>query len=133
MEEDNKTRVGCKWLLNEDEELIKEIQDKKSYEEIAINHKRNIKGIILRVIHKVIYNEYKNNNKSIDDLSITYNIDKFLIEKQINKLELNNSIDNSIKNNRNSDKNNDKNSLKNIEKRLEDIEKKLDFILFIIK
>lgn len=128
MDEDNKTRVGCKWLLNEDEELIKEIQDKKSYEEIAINHKRNIKGIILRVIHKVIYNEYKNNNKSIDDLSITYNIDKFLIEKQINKLEVNNSI----KNNKN-DKNNDKNSLKNIEKRLEDIEKKLDFILFIIK
>lgn len=130
MEEDNKARVGCKWTLSEDEELIKKIQDKKSYEEIAINHKRNIKGIILRVIHKVIYNEYKNNNKSIDDLSITYNIEKNLIQKEINKLEINNSI---ILNRNNKDNDDNKILIKNIENRLEDIEKKLDFILYIIR
>jgi len=33
------SRIGKKWLQEEDEELIKEIIDKKSYEEIALNHK----------------------------------------------------------------------------------------------
>ena len=124
--EEAKSRFGKKWLLDEDEELIKEIEDKKSYEEIALNHKRTINGIILRVIDKIIYNEYKNDNKSIDDLSIIYNIDKFLIEKQITKLEINNSIK------KKREKKNIKNiinHIKLIEKRLENIENKLELII----
>lgn len=124
--EEAKSRFGKKWLLDEDEELIKEIEDKKSYEEIALNHKRTINGIILRVIDKIIYNEYKNDNKSIDDLSIIYNIDKFLIEKQITKLEINNSIK---KNREKKDIENIINHIKLIEKRLENIENKLELII----
>lgn len=130
--EEAKSRFGKKWFLDEDEELIKEIEDKKSYEEIALNHKRTINGIILRVIDKIIYNEYKNNNKSIDDLSIIYNIDKILIEKQITKLEINNSI----KKNReieNKDIENIINHIKSIEKRLENIENKLELIIDFLK
>ena len=124
--EEAKSRFGKKWLLDEDEELIKEIEDKKSYEEIALNHKRTINGIILRVIDKIIYNEYKNDNKSIDDLSIIYSIDKFLIEKQITKLEINNSIK---KNREKKDIENIINHIKLIEKRLENIENKLELII----
>lgn len=124
--EEEKSRIGKKWLLDEDEELIKEIEDKKSYGEIALNHKRTINGIILRVIDKIIYNEYKNDNKSIDDLSIIYSIDKFLIEKQITKLEINNSIK---KNREKKDIENIINHIKLIEKRLENIENKLELII----
>lgn len=136
--EEAKSRFGKKWLLDEDEELIKEIEDKKNYEEIALNHKRTINGIILRVIDKIIYNEYKNDNKSIDDLSVIYNIDKFLIEKQITKLEINNSIkkNREIENkNKTKDKPKNKdieniiNHIKLIEKRLENIENKLELII----
>jgi len=127
MEHENKSRIGCKWIINEDEQLIQEVKDKKSYEEIALNHKRTLNGIILRIIDKIIYNEYKNENKTIDELSLIYNIDKETLQSGINKFEINNSI----KKNR-EDINNNENFIKKIEKKLEDIDKKLDTILFII-
>ena len=164
MEEEIVSRIGKKWLLVEDEELKKEVEDKKSYEEIALNHRRTINGIILRVIDKIIYNEYKNDNKSLEELSINYNIDKYLLEKQITKIDINNSIKKNSENNNskwsneevedkksydeisvnhkrtiNSIKDRIKknyyeniNSIEKIEKKLEDIEKKLDLILFTI-
>jgi len=33
------SRIGAKWSNEEVEELMKELIDKKSYEEIALNHK----------------------------------------------------------------------------------------------
>ena len=164
MEEEIVSRIGKKWLLVEDEELKKEVEDKKSYEEIALNHRRTINGIILRVIDKIIYNEYKNDNKSLEELSINYNIDKYLLEKQITKIDINNSIKKNSENNNskwsneevedkksydeisvnhkrtiNSIKDRIKknyyeniNSIEKIVKKLEDIEKKLDLILFTI-
>ena len=164
MEEEIVSRIGKKWLLVEDEELKKEVEDKKSYEEIALNHRRTINGIILRVIDKIIYNEYKNDNKLLEELSINYNIDKYLLEKQITKIDINNSIKKNSENNNskwsneevedkksydeisvnhkrtiNSIKDRIKknyyeniNSIEKIEKKLEDIEKKLDLILFTI-
>ena len=74
-------------MLEEDEKIVEEINDKKSYEEIALEHSRNIGGIKSRGISHIIYPKYKNENISIDDLSIEYNIDKEIINKQINKLE----------------------------------------------
>jgi len=78
-------RVGVKWLPDEDETLLEEINDKKTFEEIALAHKRNIGGIKSRIISHIIYPKYKNENKNIDELSNEYNIDKEIINKYINK------------------------------------------------
>ena len=86
------SRAGSKWLLDEDEKLVKEITDKKTIEEIALEHKRTIGSIRSRVISHILYKEYKEGIKTIDDLSKEYNIEKELVEKHINKIEKNNTI-----------------------------------------
>jgi hypothetical protein len=53
---------GKKWTNIEDNQLITEINDKKSYDEIALNHKRSKYAIILRVISNIIYPKYYNDN-----------------------------------------------------------------------
>jgi hypothetical protein len=53
------SRAGSKWLLDEDEKLVKEITDKKTIEEIALEHKRTIGGIRSRIISHILYKEYK--------------------------------------------------------------------------
>lgn len=124
--------AGNKWLPEEDEKLIQEITNKISFEDIALEHKRTITAIKSRVISHILYTQYKNENKTIDDLSVEYNIEKYLIEKYINKLDTNNSIKKSV------DKNKQYNNikLKINEKLLLDkihtIEQKLDFIISII-
>jgi hypothetical protein len=80
------SRVGKKWLLEEDEELMKELIDKKSYEEIALNHKRTIGGIKSRVICNILYLQYKDKSKTIEELSLEYNIENDLVIKYINKM-----------------------------------------------
>lgn len=86
------SRAGNKWLPEEDDKLVQEISDKKSFEDIALEHKRTITGIKSRVISQIIYKQYKKGNKSIDDLSSEYNIEKDLVDKYINKIETNNAI-----------------------------------------
>ena len=85
------SRVGKKWLLEEDEELMKELIDKKSYEEIALNHKRTIGGIKSRVICNILYLHYKDKSKTIEELSLEYNIENDLVLKYINKMEIKDS------------------------------------------
>ena len=79
------SRVGKKWTVEEDEELMKELNDKKSYEEIALNHKRTIGGIKSRVICNILYLHYKDKSKTIEELSLEYNIEIDLVLKYINK------------------------------------------------
>lgn len=79
-------RAGSKWLKDEDEMLLKEIKN-KTYEEIALEHKRTVTGIKSRVISIVIYPILKKGNKNIVELADEYNIDKELIEKYINKFD----------------------------------------------
>ena len=82
------SRVGVKWTLEEDAKLENEIIEKKSYEDIALEHKRTIVGIKLRVIHKIIYPKYQN-NIDIESLANEYNFDKDFLEKNINNIEMN--------------------------------------------
>lgn len=90
-EDENLKNTGVKWTTDEDEELIKEITEKKTYEEIALNHKRTIGGITSRVISHIIYPIYKNNLEiDIDEIANKYNIDKEKILKSIQKLDTNN-------------------------------------------
>ena len=77
------SRVGKKWYIEEDKELVNEIELNKSYEEIALNHKRNIGGIKARVLSHIIYPKYKDCEEiDYDYLATTYKIDKDLIEKK---------------------------------------------------
>ena len=137
------SRVGKKWLLEEDEELMKELIDKKSYEEIALNHKRTIGGIKSRVICNILYLQYKDKSKTIEELSLEYNIDNDLVIKYINKMENKDSNESNIL------KYIDKKEIKDseiktkvnietlydkiisLEHKMISIEKKLDTLLFI--
>ena len=85
--EEKISRVGKKWVDEEDAILIEEITNKIPLEDIALEHKRTIVGIKSRIISKIMYPKYKNDNVSMDDLSSEYNIEKELVEKYINKLE----------------------------------------------
>ena len=89
------SRVGVKWTLEEDAKLENEIIEKKSYEDIALEHKRTIVGIKLRVIHKIIYPKYQN-NIDIESLANEYNFDKDFLEKNINNIEMNDTKKNNL-------------------------------------
>ena len=86
------SRVGSKWSPEEDEKLVKKFTDKKTFEEIALEHKRTIGGIKSRIISHILYKEYKDGTKTIDDLSKEYNIEIDLLNKYINKLENKNKV-----------------------------------------
>ena len=90
------SRIGAKWSVEEDEELMKELIDKKSYEEIALNHKRTIGGVKSRVICNVLYLQYKDKSKTIEELSLEYNIENDLVLKYINKVKIKDSNESNI-------------------------------------
>jgi hypothetical protein len=80
-----------KWKPEEDIKLIKEIAEKKTYDYIALEHKRTLIAIKYRTISLIIYPEYKNGNTDIDRLSREYNIEKEMIENYIEKMDNNNN------------------------------------------
>ena len=86
-DEEKISRVGKKWVEEEDAILIEEITNKILLEDIALEHKRTIVGIKARIISTIMYPKYNNDNVSMDDLAIEYNIEKELVEKYINKIE----------------------------------------------
>lgn len=115
---EEKSRVGVRWTKQEDIKLDEEVSENKSYEDIAIEHKRTIVGIKLRVIHKIIYPKYKN-NIDINDLATEYKIDKEELEKNINIIA-NQKEKEKVK------------KVKTNDKTLLAIEQKLDYIISII-
>jgi hypothetical protein len=145
---ENFSRVGKKWLQEEDNILIEECINKKNIEEIALEHKRTITGIKLRIIGKIIYPDYKNNNLNINDLSLKYNIEKELIIKHISKIETNDisKIETNDINNNKIENIKDINKVKKINKetlliekitlldnKIINIENKLDYILILLQ
>lgn len=81
------SRAGTKWTEEEDKQLLKSITDNKSYEEIALEHKRTIIGIKSRVIKEILYNKYKNENRDINELIKEYNLDMDIVYRYINNYE----------------------------------------------
>ena len=63
------SNVGTRWSIEEDEKLLQEINDNKSYEEIALEHKRSLKDIKSRL---------KYNNILINDNILINNNDNIL-------------------------------------------------------
>ena len=94
------SNAGIRWSIDELEKLSKEIVNNKSYEEIALEHKRTVSSIISRVISHIIYPKYKDNiDIDIEKISVEYNIDIELIKKNIKKIVKNDSLKNdSLKN-----------------------------------
>jgi hypothetical protein len=80
--------VGTKWTIEEDNKLVHEIADNKNYEEIALEHKRTIFGVKIRVISHIIYPKIKDCLViDIESLSVKYRIDAMLLTRQINKIK----------------------------------------------
>ena len=132
------SRVGKKWLQEEDEELMREISDKKTFEEIALNHKRTIVGIKSRVISNILYLQYKDGTKTIEDLSSEYNIENDLIIKYINKMEIKNPNNEKVYNKQDYEIKTKVNiellydKIKSLETKILTIEEKLDSIITLI-
>ncbi len=93
LKNEHTSNVGTKWTIEEELKLIQEINDNKSYEKIALEHKRTILGIKSRVISHIIYPKYKDDiENNIETISIEYKIDNELIMKYINKIKINKKI-----------------------------------------
>ena len=127
------SNVGTKWTIDEDKNLVQEIVDNKSYEEIALEHKRTILSIKLRVISHIIYPKYKDDiENNIEKISIEYKIDNELITKYINKLKTNNNIQKSVNSNKpdtKTDKTEILEYLQQLDTKMNDINTKLDMLL----
>ena len=82
------SRIGKKWIQEEDNALIKEINDSKNYKEIALKHKRTVLAIKLRVINNIISPKINLNSDeiNIEDISKEYNIDIDMLKLNLNKI-----------------------------------------------
>ncbi len=80
--------VGKKWTIEEDNKLVQEITDKKTYEEIALEHKRTSYGIQLRVISRIIFPKIKDDiDVDMEQIAFDYNINTKELIYNINKLK----------------------------------------------
>lgn len=118
---ENTLNAGTKWTIDEDNKLIQEINDNKSYDEIALEHKRSIIAIKSRVISHIIYPKYKDSiENDIEAISIEYKIENDLIMKYINNIKKNDSKQKTINKNE-------------ILEYLQQLDKKIDLILNHLK
>jgi len=100
---DDTLNVGTRWTIEEDNRLVEEIIENKTYEEIALEHKRTVHGIQCRVIYHIIYPKIKdadnatNANATEEDsdmelISLEYKIDIYLLIRQINKIKMKGTV-----------------------------------------
>jgi len=96
--------AGKKWETEEDELLVKLVNENKSHQEIAIEFKRTEGSIRARIIDKIIFPEY--NNENITELAKKYNFNdieylercmKVRIAKKENAIIAENIISNETK------------------------------------
>ena len=67
-------RHGLKWMKEEDDELLEEVNNKKSIDDIAKNHKRTPSSIKLRIMQHTV-NLITSDEISIEEACIKMNID----------------------------------------------------------
>lgn len=86
---DETLNVGKKWTIEEDIKLVQEITDNKTYEEIALEHKRTAYSIQLRVISRIIYPKIKDDVEiDMEKVALEYNIRTKELLYNINKLKM---------------------------------------------
>jgi hypothetical protein len=98
---DETSNVGTKWTIEEDTKLVQEIIDNKTYEEIALEHKRTVLGIKLRVISHIIYPKIKDavfaadatdEDADMEALALEYKIGTSQLIRQIDKLRMKETV-----------------------------------------
>jgi len=83
------TNAGKKWTIEEDNKLVQEFTDNKTYEEIALEHKRTPYSIQLRVISCIIFPKIKNDiDVDMEQIAFDYNINSKELIYNINKLKI---------------------------------------------
>ena len=81
--------VGKKWAIDEDIRLLEEIRNNKTYEEIALEHKRTVYSIQLRVISRIIHPKIKDEvDVDIEKVALEYKIRAKELLYNINKLKM---------------------------------------------
>jgi hypothetical protein len=80
--DDDTLNVGKKWTINEDDRLAQEITEDKTYEEIALEHKRTVNSIELRIISHIIFPKIK------ADIEKGIEIDTSQLIKHLNKIKI---------------------------------------------
>ena len=86
---DETSNVGKKWTIEEDIKLLEEFTENKTYEEIALEHKRTVYSIQLRVISRIIYPKIKDDVEiDMEKVALEYNIRIKELLYNINKLKM---------------------------------------------
>ena len=86
---DETSNVGKKWTIEEDIKLLEEFTENKTYEEIALEHKRTVYSIQLRVISRIIYPKIKDDVEiDMEKVALEYNIRTKELLYNINKLKM---------------------------------------------
>ena len=86
---DETLNAGKKWTIEEDIKLLEEFTENKTYEEIALEHKRTAYSIQLRVISRIIYPKIKNDVEiDMEKVALEYNIGTKELLYNINKLKM---------------------------------------------
>ena len=77
------------WTIDENDKLIRDVCNKKSYEKIALDNNKTLSSVIAKVISHIIYPKY--------DSDIDFNIEKISEEYKINSRLINKYIINMNK------------------------------------
>ena len=86
---DETLNAGKKWTIEEDIKLLEEFTENKTYEEIALEHKRTVYSIQLRVISRIIYPKIKDDVEiDMEKVALEYNIHTKELLYNINKLKM---------------------------------------------
>jgi hypothetical protein len=134
-EDDDTINIGKKWTIEEDIKLAQEITDNKTYEEIAMEHKRTVNSIQLRAITHIIFPKIK------DDLEKGIDIDTSQIISHVNKIKIKKTTvnkDKPVKNSIQKQKHDDEPSnkeildyLKKLDSKIDEINSKLDNLEYL--
>jgi len=137
---DENSNVGTRWTIEEDNRLVEEIIENKTYEEIALEHKRTVHGIQCRVISHIIYPKIKDavaaaadEDADMEALALEYKIDTSLLIRQINKIKMKGTV-NKQKPKENDDIPTNKQILeylKQLDKKIDEINSKLDNLEYL--
>jgi hypothetical protein len=137
---DETSNVGTRWTIEEDTKLVQEIIENKTYEEIALEHKRTVLGIKLRVISHIIYPKIKYavaaatyEDADMEALALEYKIDTSLLIRQINKIKMKGTV-NKQKPKENDDIPTNKQILEYLimlDKKIDEINSKLDNLEYL--
>ena len=86
---DETLNAGKKWTIEEDIKLLEEFTENKTYEEIALEHKRTVYSIQLRIIFRIIYPKIKDDLEiDMEKVALEYNIGTKELLYNINKLKM---------------------------------------------